>query len=86
VAALSLERDAETMLFIVGAGVVLLVFVGIHNAWHTVTHVTIQRLGREKTKNQASRRGQRDFAACPPGRPRVIAEPEPPEYTPVCFS
>ena len=37
-------------LFLVGGATVLLVFIGIHNAWDTVTHLTLQRLKREQEK------------------------------------
>jgi len=45
-----LGDDPVPALFIVGGASVLLVFIGIHNAWDTVSHVTIQRLAREKDK------------------------------------
>jgi hypothetical protein len=48
VAALTLRLHTHTALFIVGGATVLLVFVGIHNAWDTVTHMTIQYLQREQ--------------------------------------
>jgi len=48
IAALLLEHEPVTMLFVVGAGCILLIFAGIHNAWDTVTHLTLQRLEREK--------------------------------------
>ena len=50
VAAIMLGDDPVPALFIVGGASVLLVFIGIHNAWDTVSHVTIQRLAREKDK------------------------------------
>ena len=37
-------------LFIVGGVATLLVFIGIHNAWDTVTHLILQRLQREQDK------------------------------------
>jgi hypothetical protein len=37
-------------LFLIGGTSVLLVFIGIHNAWDTVTHLTLQRLQREPEK------------------------------------
>jgi hypothetical protein len=40
----------ELGLFLIGGTTVLLVFIGIHNAWDTVTHLTLQRLAREQEK------------------------------------
>jgi hypothetical protein len=37
-------------LFMVGGAAALLVFIGIHNAWDTVTHLTLQRLKRKQEK------------------------------------
>jgi len=42
VAAILLPGDAASALFIIGAVTVLLVFIGIHNAWDTVTYVAIE--------------------------------------------
>jgi len=38
-------------LFIVGAATLLLVYIGIHNAWDTVTYVVANRLAREREKS-----------------------------------
>jgi hypothetical protein len=46
--AFAARSHARTALFIVGAAALLLLFVGIHNAWDTVTHLVFVR-----------RRGQR---------------------------
>jgi hypothetical protein len=40
-AGLALRRDADDALFTIGAASVLLLFIGIHNAWDTVTFVAI---------------------------------------------
>src|SRR5438093_13641749 len=42
-AGLRLPRVSSDALYIVGGATLLLVFVGIHNAWDTVTYVTLQR-------------------------------------------
>ena len=34
-------------MFVLGAAVLLLVFIGIHNAWDTVTYVTVERENRK---------------------------------------
>jgi hypothetical protein len=40
-AGFALRRDADAALFAIGAAAVLLLFIGIHNAWDTVTYVAI---------------------------------------------
>ena len=42
-AAIGLPRAGTVSLFSVGAAAVLLLFVGIHNAWDTVTYILINR-------------------------------------------
>jgi len=42
-----LARNSADALFVVGAAVLLLVFVGIHNAWDTVTYLTLEGARRE---------------------------------------
>jgi hypothetical protein len=44
VAAIALRAHATGALFMVGASALLLLFVGIHNAWDTVTYITTQTL------------------------------------------
>jgi hypothetical protein len=41
VAAIVLSSNPAPALFTTGAGTVLLLFIGIHNAWDTVTYITI---------------------------------------------
>ncbi|HEX7078825.1 MAG TPA: hypothetical protein VF363_10405 [Candidatus Eisenbacteria bacterium] len=43
VAGAALARNVADALFVIGAAALLLVFVGIHNAWDTVTFVTTRR-------------------------------------------
>ena len=43
VAAIVLPGNPAPALFIIGAGTVLLLFTGIHNAWDTVTYLAIER-------------------------------------------
>jgi hypothetical protein len=43
VAALALPRRPTPLLFGVGAATVLLLFIGIHNAWDTVTYIVVRR-------------------------------------------
>src|SRR5947209_11971614 len=43
--------DARTALFLVGAASLLLLFIGIHNAWDTVTHlVFFQKRGKRESE------------------------------------
>lgn len=48
--AVVLAADPAIGLFMVGGAATLLVLIGIHNAWDTVTHLTFQRLKREQEK------------------------------------
>lgn len=50
VAALLLVADTVLSLFLVGGATALLVLIGIHNAWDTVAHLTLQRVKREQEK------------------------------------
>jgi len=49
-AAVSVERETVVALFLIGGASVLLLFIGIHNSWDTVTHLTLQRVQREQEK------------------------------------
>jgi len=51
-AAFVLRTDAVQALFSLGASVLLLLFIGIHNAWDTVTYVVVDRRG-ERARNQS---------------------------------
>ena len=51
VAATILERRPETALFLCGASSVLLVFVGIHNAWDTATYLVTTQQAQEAASN-----------------------------------
>jgi hypothetical protein len=59
VAGLDVERNSPGGLFAIGPAALLLVFVGIHNAWDTVTYVTV------------TRRGEREIAAGGAGTERA---------------
>ena len=56
-AGIVLPRNPEPALFAVGAAAVLLVFIGIHNAWDTVTYVTFKRAQREGTVTEGEKIG-----------------------------
>ncbi len=40
-------REARPALFMVGAGALLLLFIGIHNAWDSVTFIAMERVKRD---------------------------------------
>ncbi len=47
-AAIALRIDPAPSLFVVGASSLLLLFIGIHNAWDSVTYVAQRRRKRER--------------------------------------
>jgi hypothetical protein len=67
VAGALLEWYASGALFSIGGAELLLVFIGIHNAWDTVTYVTMEQMTREREEIGA--------AANSPAAP--IGEPDP---------
>jgi hypothetical protein len=53
IAAILLSSNPVPTLFVTGAATVLLLFIGIHNAWDTVTYITVVRpLSENKPQNQ----------------------------------
>jgi hypothetical protein len=48
--AASVEHETVLALFLIGSASVLLLFIGIHNAWDTGPHLTLQRIQREQEK------------------------------------
>ena len=50
--AIGIPRRPPSSLFAVGSGAVLLLFVGIHNAWDTVTYIAVERPRKEATKTR----------------------------------
>jgi len=48
--AIIFARATELGLFMIGGAATLLVFIGIHNAWDTITHLILQRFRREQEK------------------------------------
>lgn len=54
-AAFAARSRAGTALFLVGAAALLLLFVGIHNAWDTVTHlVFVEKQGKREDERDRS--------------------------------
>ena len=52
VAALLLLTDSTLSLFVVGGVVLLLLFIGIHNAWDSVTYIALHRDEQEQREEQ----------------------------------
>ncbi|MBX6333204.1 MAG: hypothetical protein IRY91_15270 [Gemmatimonadaceae bacterium] len=52
VSGLELGRHAAPSLFAVGAVAVLLLFIGIHNAWDSVTYIAIERRRRAAAESE----------------------------------
>jgi len=45
-----LQRSPDRTLFLIGAVTLMLLFIGIHNAWDTVTYLVIHVIPKEKKK------------------------------------
>jgi hypothetical protein len=72
--ALFLPRAMGTMLEVIAGATLLLVFIGVHNAWDTVSYVTVQRTREERAK-QRERRPAPDAGAAPAAeKPRSSGE------------
>jgi hypothetical protein len=66
-AGIRLPGVSADALYIVGGSALLLVFIGIHNAWDTVMYVTIERAREHKAQAAAARSAERPSA--PGGAP-----------------
>ena len=51
VAAVALSSITVPALFVIGAATVLLLFIGIHNSWDTVTYFAIEQAQQNKSQN-----------------------------------
>jgi uncharacterized membrane protein len=66
VAGLALGRGAGGAMLAIGAAVLLLVFIGIHNAWDTVTFVTMRSgAQRREDRGEGAKPGPADSASTP---------------------
>jgi hypothetical protein len=54
--AVLLTRRTNGALFVVGAATLLLLFIGIHNAWDTVVYITVERSKPRERKDPSNRR------------------------------
>jgi hypothetical protein len=52
VAGVLVQSNARLALFLVGAAALGLLFIGIHNAWDTVTHVVLTAPGDDRKEDQ----------------------------------
>ena len=78
-AGLRLSRVSSDALYIVGGATLLLVFVGIHNAWDTVTYVTLQRAREHKARGAARGTAERQPpSGTAPGERRNVEASGPP--------
>jgi hypothetical protein len=62
-AGIRLSGTSADALFIVGGSALLLVFIGIHNAWDTVMYVTLERARERKAEAVAARAAERPSAS-----------------------
>jgi len=53
VAAIAMSRSPAQALFVIGASSLTLLFVGIHNAWDTVTYIIVSEWESTKAKRKA---------------------------------
>jgi hypothetical protein len=51
-AGLALLRSAWAVLFVIGSAAVLLLFIGIHNAWDTITYLSVISSRAERETNK----------------------------------
>jgi len=75
-AGIELRRDSVDALFIVGGATLLLMFIGIHNAWDTVTYVTLEAARKRKAQAAAAEAAERPAASG--GAPAARRDAEPP--------
>lgn len=61
IAAITLQRSPGPALFVVGAAALMLLFIGIHNSWDTVTYIAVGPW-REAGQRQQEQRGARPEA------------------------
>jgi hypothetical protein len=74
-AGINLHRVSMDAQYLVGGAVLLLVFIGIHNAWDTVTYVTMQGIARS-TPTSSSAPAEAQHTPVPPDA--TPAPPTPP--------
>ena len=63
--------------FVAGGAALLLVFIGIHNAWDTVTYATLERAGGPKAKTAPTHTQRHPQSGSSPGSVRKVEPPGP---------
>lgn len=58
-AGVQLRRDPNDMPFLIGGAALLLVFIGIHNAWDTVAYITMERARELRARAVARKAAER---------------------------
>jgi len=53
-AAVTLSRHAVVSPFVVGATALLLLFIGIHNAWDTVTYLALDEIEAANARDEST--------------------------------
>src|SRR5439155_16162992 len=76
-AGLRLSRVSADALYIVGGSALLLVFIGIHNAWDTVMYVTLAR-SRERREQAAAATRAAERHSAPGSSPVAGKDIKPP--------
>ena len=70
VAALVLSSETHLALFTIAGSTLLLVYIGIHNAWDTSTYMVAERLAKQAKEDSAA-----SAPATPPAAPPAVPEP-----------
>ena len=78
----ALQREQPDTLYIVGAAALLLVFIGIHNAWDTVTYVMFDRAREQREQRESETREKREREAKEAAVLAGGAPPQPPRSEP----
>ena len=76
-AGVQLARVSTDALFIVGGSALLLVFIGIHNAWDTVTYVMLERARAPRSEPLATVIAERPLTSGSTPAASAIAERTP---------
>jgi hypothetical protein len=76
VSGLTLSEETGSATFFVGAAALLLVFIGIHNAWDTVTYIALYQKSASAPPNPP-RAIPPTFPPAPPAQETRVPQPEP---------
>ncbi len=73
-AAIALQRSPGSALFVVGAAALMLLFIGIHNSWDTVTYIALGPWKASEQQRDQSRAATETPAASPHSPPRTLEQ------------